>query len=177
MKKYSLCIIVFFLLSGCIGQKGEAVSGKYNYPDTNLSIIVPVNWIRTNILGNQHPILSTKIHYSIKPNIQLEYYSHADNYDQALDTYLAKKKNMYPDYTVVNESPFSTNADIFKCLKITAKRTNIDNTPVIHLSYIFRKHDLVFIFSATCAGPSLDEYEKNFDKIIMSVDIIQQGQV
>jgi len=169
MKNYLFIIPLLFFIGGCIGQKEESITGQFTFPNTDLSITVPKNWLKTNIPGNPYPILFTKIHYGIKPNIQLEDYSIDASREQALTAYLARKKKMYPDYTVINESTFSTKGNVLSAVKIKAKRTNNDNTPITHVSYIFSKEKKVYILSATCAEPSLGEYENTFDKAIKSI--------
>jgi len=169
MKNYLVIILLLFLIGGCIAQKEESVTGQFAFPNTNLSITVPRNWLKTNIPGNPYPILFTEIHYGIKPNIQLEYYSIDASREQALTSYLNRKKKMYHDYTVINESTFFTKDNVLPAVKIKAKRTNNDNTPIIHVSYIFCEGKKVYILSATCAEPSLGEYENTFDKAIKSI--------
>jgi len=172
MKQYLILISILFLLGGCLGQNEETVSGEVIFPNTDLAITVPQDWLKTKIPGNQYPILFTKVDYGIKPNIQLEFYSTGVDLEEASEAYLNKKKKMYPDHAVIKESIFFTHSNKLQGAKLTSKRKNNDNTPIIHLSYIFSMADRVFILSATCAEPSLEKHEKIFDEAIRSIQLL-----
>lgn len=171
MKHQLLFISLLLLCTSCIGQKEEVISGSFTFPGTGLSLRVPPGWATTTIPGNQFPLIFTEVDFGIKPNIQLEVYSQQDVATSVVESYLKKKKKIYPDYSIVEESSFSTSDGVLAGQRIKAKRVNTDKIPIIHFSYIFNKNKDVYILSATCAEPSLQRYQDVFERILTSVEI------
>ncbi len=171
MKRNLLILLCLLLLIGCISQNEEKVAGQFIFPNTNLSITVPVNWSKTTIPGYKYPILFTDIHYGIKPNIRLEDYSIGIDQNKALENYFVKNTKKYPDYHIEKNETFSFQENGLQGNKIQAKRTNDDNIPIIQVNYVFKKGETVYILSATCAEPSFAEYADLFDRAIKSVKL------
>ncbi len=169
-KSFLPIIFALFILSGCIGQKEESVSGKFTFSGTNLSIMVPEGWAKSNILGSQYPLLFTKIHFGIKPNIKLEETLPTYSLQRDLDEYLIKQQQIYPDYKIINRESLQITTGK-KIYKVTAKRSNRDNISIIHAVYGLSADQNAYILSATYAEPSKEQFEIIFDKIIEKAEL------
>lgn len=170
MKDYMLILILCLFFAGCSEQTEPLPAARFTFSGTNLSFITPVNWFRTKIPSSNYLTIFTDIHYGIKPNIQLEYYTKEGDPQNALQAYIEKKKSMYADYTIIEKSQFQTTSGLAG-LKIKARRENSDRTPVIHNTYVFTNNLAVFLIAATCAEPSLDLFDVIFDNAMRSVVI------
>ncbi len=171
MKKYLAFSLLCLFIYGCSQESGPYPATRFTYADTNLSLVTPDNWSRTKIPSSNYQTIFTEIQYGIKPNIQLEMYVKQSDIQQPLEAYLGNKKRLYPNYKIVEKSAFQTEGGTSSGLKIKARRVNAESTPVIHINYVFYNKREVYIISATCAEPSLGQFESIFDNSMKTVKI------
>lgn len=165
-----MVLLVLLLCSGCIGQREQQLEGEFLFENTGLVLQLPENWQAVVIPGSEWPLLATEIDYGIRPNIRLLRYSSDPSLTSDVESFLAQEQKADSSYRVVTEENFPVGG-FLSGLKVTAKRKNSDNIPIIHFSYILRGEQGRYILYATCAEPGLVGLEPLFDGIIRSAQI------
>lgn len=163
---FTVCMVV----AGCRNKPEFHPSERLTFEKTHLSFITPDKWSRTVMPGGGYPVVYTEVFYDIKPNIQLEFQGKNTQINEEVASFITKKKAMYGDYRIGDESSLVTVSGITG-KKITAQRENDKNISIIHIHYVFSQNNEVYILTATCAKPGIGIYEDMFDQAMKSVEI------